>query len=101
MQKKTEYRHTESRMITRFSIAMLGCTAMGISIGRAMPDDLGKLGMVAGGIALFFYLYEARRDLKLRQEQNKLSHQMAEIRLLEQTMAAVELQSSKSSLYKV
>lgn len=101
MQKKTEYRHTESRMITRFSIAMLGCTAIGISIGRSMPDDIGKLGIIAGAIALLFYWYEARRDFKLRQEQNKLSHQMAEIRLLEQTMSAGQKQPSKSSLYKV
>ena len=101
MQKKTDYRHSESRMISRFTIAMLGCTAMGISIGRAMPDDIGKLGLIAGGVAMFFYIYEARRDLKLRQEQNQLSRKMVEIRLLEQTMSAKETQAPKRSLYKV
>lgn len=101
MQKKTDYRHTETRMITRFTIALLGCTAIGISIGRAMPEDLGKLGMIAGGLALIFYAIEARRDLKLRQQQIQLSHQMAEIRLLEQSLPAEQTQPPKSSLYKV
>jgi len=101
MQKKTDYQHNETRTISRFIIAILGCLSIGIAIGRAMPDDLGKLGMITGGVALFFYLFETRRDLMLRRDQNKTCRRVAEIRLLEQTLPPEQLRLKKHQSLQV
>ncbi|WP_417849892.1 hypothetical protein [Thalassoglobus sp.] len=92
MRKQTQYRHTETRIISRFSIAILGCTILGMAIGKSLPLGLEIQAFLAGAIALFFYGYEARRDFKLRKEQSETCRQLAEMRLEQHTFELISRQ---------
>ncbi|QDT31659.1 hypothetical protein [Thalassoglobus polymorphus] len=81
MRKQTQYRHAETRMVSRFSIAILGCTILGMALGKSLPLGLEIQAFLAGAIALLFYGYEARRDFKLRKEQSETCRQIVEMRL--------------------
>ncbi|MDB4731905.1 hypothetical protein OAH05_02730 [bacterium] len=87
MEKKNEYDSAEPKVISRFSLAILGCLAIGIGIGSQLPINLGETVIVGGVVALAFYQYRTRRIIRRYMQQNEMCRIAAEERLVQHVTA--------------
>lgn len=72
---------TEPKIISRFSLAILGCLAIGIGIGSQLPFNFGGMAIFGGIVALGFYHYQTRRLVKRYMQQSESCRIAAEERL--------------------
>ena len=71
----------ESGVISRFTLALLGCVSIGIGIGNQLPYHIGELAIIAGTVAILFYHYQTRRLIRKLEAVNENCRLAAESRL--------------------
>lgn len=95
MENRINYAAEDHRIISRFSLAILGCLNIGIGIGTQLPLYMGGLAIACGAFALLYYYYRTQRELLQHNQQNETCRQVAEERLVKHL--APEVASGKAA----
>lgn len=93
MEMKNEYDTSEPKVISRFSLAILGCLAIGVGIGSQLPINIGGIAIIGGVIALAFYQYRTRQIIRRYMQQNESCRIVAEERLVQHVAAPEQVRT--------
>lgn len=81
MEQKNDYASDDAGVISRFTLAILGCLAIGVGIGTQMSENYSGLAVFGGVLSLLFYYYQSLRATRRQLRQSESCRIAAEERL--------------------